>query len=1016
MKYFFKISFFVTLLIAQVGMDKIKISQVQVDGNVGTSKKTIIFTAGLREGQTITSADFPRAIKRLWQLGLFQDIQIHYDEETEEGISLKIIVKENYILDEIHYKGNKKLKNNKLDEELNFSQGQRIKPNTIHEAAKKIKALYTEKGYLNVKVTPALVVPTALGGTSRIDRPVDVGNAEIDNFKNAAYDLNDKIVELKERLQNVSEGLLESNDVLDAIAQHSEGPIGWAKVEMAKSISSAETPTKFIASKLGILKSGIVDGSSELKSVPDDLEAIGEQTKLLLGSAKELPKAARSLGFKNARRALKSIKSTTAILKNIPNEIKFIGDESKLISNQINVLIKNIAKSIKLEKIEFTPYKKPIEEKESEKIPEEKSILYTGKNKGLVRNIVFTVEENDKIKIGKIIFEGNNSFSSFRLRWQMKETKQQPWFMFWRSTFDKKKYQDDLNLVSTFYRNKGYRDFHFTNDSIIYSENFKKMNIVLTLKEGAQYKYRKFSWEGMSLFSEDILMSALGLKTGEKYGEEEFNIALFSRVQGLYLDRGYIYSRIEPKITPIGEDSLDIHFVITENHKVYINNIAVKGNTRTRENVIRRQLRIFPGDIYNQERIARSYREVMMLNFFANAAPNIVPVSEDKVDIEFQVEEKPAGQASANMGYSQYLGLTGGGGLSLPNFRGKGQSLSFSFNAGVSAGSQNQYAYQNSYANTPKSRSASLSFTDPMVNDTKNLVGGSIYYRMMGGSTMYYSPLETTIAGASIMLGRIFKWPDDYFRGTWQFQLNRRQYQGTQEDIDRYAGGRTKSDGISINQSIRRDSRDHPEFPTIGSSFSLKSSLSGWILGGQENFHKHTLNLEWFTPTFWKFVLMNSMKIGVIKALPSKNDEGSYIPYNDRFIMGGNGIPYGNALRGYDDNRVGPLTVSGNPIGGNTIVKFGTEFRVPFAENPVVYGVIFAEMGNVWSSIDLMERLSLPRNGPLDLKRSVGIGVRFFMPMIGMLGFDLGYGFDRVSQYGELEPAWKTSLTFGQQY
>ena len=161
---------------------------------------------------------------------------------------------------------------------------------------------------------------------------------------------------------------------------------------------------------------------------------------------------------------------------------------------------------------------------------------------------------------------------------------------------------------------------------------------------------------------------------------------------------------------------------------------------------------------------------------------------------------------------------------------------------------------------------------------------------------------------------------------------------------------------------------------------------------------------------------MNSMKIGVIKTLPSNNEGISYIPYNDRFIMGGNGIPYGNALRGYDDNRVGPLTLSGTPIGGNALVKFGTEFRVPFAENPVVYGVIFAEMGNVWSSIDLMERLSLPRTGPLDLKRSVGAGVRSFMPMIGMLGFDFARGFDRVDINGRLKPEWKTTLTFGQQF
>ena len=161
---------------------------------------------------------------------------------------------------------------------------------------------------------------------------------------------------------------------------------------------------------------------------------------------------------------------------------------------------------------------------------------------------------------------------------------------------------------------------------------------------------------------------------------------------------------------------------------------------------------------------------------------------------------------------------------------------------------------------------------------------------------------------------------------------------------------------------------------------------------------------------------MSSFKIGIAKELPARDGSSSYIPFYDRFIMGGNGIPYGNPLRGYDDNRVGPITSTGNPIGGNTLIKIGTEFRVPFAENPVVYGLIFAEMGNVWSSDNLMERLDLPRNGPLDLRRSVGAGIRFFMPMIGMLGFDIGYGYDRVNQYGEKQPAWKTTLTFGQQF
>ena len=445
----------ISILLSSLGFsqnEEIKIAKVEVEGNEVTSKKTIIFTAGLREGQTITTADFPRAIKRLWQLNLFQDVQIHFNEETEEGLSITIEIKENFVLGEINYKGNKKVKDRKLKEEIELSTGQRIKPNTIHNTKELIREIYAEKGYLNVDIESQLTVP----------------------------------------------------------------------------------------------------------------------------------------------------------------------------DNDLN--------------------------------------LFGGKGKELVRDLTFEIKENKKVKIGKIIIEGNKSISDFRLRWEMKETKQQPWYLFWRSTFDKKKFDEDKNLLAAYYRNKGYRDFNILSDSIFYSSNDKRMNIVLSVDEGPQYKYRNFSWEGMTLFDQETLERALALDKSERYSEEDFNMAVFSRVQGLYLDRGYIYSRVEPKITPIGEDSLDIHFMITENHKVYINEISIMGNTRTRENVIRRQLRVFPGDVYNQDLIARSYREVMMLNFFANASPNIVPVSEDKIDIEFTVEEKPAGQASANMGYSQYYGLTGGGG------------------------------------------------------------------------------------------------------------------------------------------------------------------------------------------------------------------------------------------------------------------------------------------------------------------------------------------------------------------
>ena len=201
----------------------------------------------------------------------------------------------------------------------------------------------------------------SLGGKGskggNIERPSDCGSAEIDNFKNAAFDLNDKIVELKEKLKGVSDGLAESNEVLTAIGKHPDGALGWATAKVSKgtskAVNSAQTvnkettgddlnPLQYLREELSTLKSGVVDGAEELKSVPDDLKAIGEQAQSLLASAGELPKAAKSLGFSKAPAALKAIKATTGVLKNIPNEVTAIGDESKKVMEEIDKVLKNI--------------------------------------------------------------------------------------------------------------------------------------------------------------------------------------------------------------------------------------------------------------------------------------------------------------------------------------------------------------------------------------------------------------------------------------------------------------------------------------------------------------------------------------------------------------------------------------------------------------------------------------------------------------------------------------------------
>lgn len=786
----------VTFLFAQQG--DIKLLEFKIEGNNLTSETMIRYTAGLREGENIAPGDFSRAVKRLWQLGLFSDIQIRMDDETDDGLILTIVVKENFILGEVRYEGNKKIKEKKFNEELELRSGMRIRPNLMNETIRKMEGLYADDGYLLVDIDAEIEEPENLSETS---------------------------------------------------------------------------------------------------------------------SAK----------------------------------------------------------------------------------------------KKQTRDLVFNIRENKKVKLRKIIFEGNEQFSSFKLRRELKETKMQRWYLFWRSHFDEKKFEEDkLNLVN-FYRNSGYRDATIVSDSVYYNADNKAMTILIRINEGPQYSYRNFTWDGNSLYTEDELGRALDLSKGEKYNEEEFNIAVYERMHGLYMDRGYIYSNLTPKFTPIGKDSLDIHFEITENHKVYIRNIYVLGNDKTRENVIRRELHVYPGDVFNRQLLQRSARELFILNYFGNVVPDVVPVDEDEIDLEITVEEKSSDRANANVGYSGVYGLMGGGGIEFNNFRGLGQQLVMSYNVG-SQQSLNYYS-QNQVA---KYESFSVRFMDPMIFDTPNRVGFSFYNSFRGRSMSYGIPLDIQVVGGSVQWGRRFKWPDDYFRGYWVLNSSIKSYDGAQNDIDTYAGGLDKTRGLGITQVISRDSRDRQEFTSRGSHFTWETTLSGGPLGGNEDFFKHVLNLEWYTPTFWKFVLMSSLKMGVVEALTSK-EKRSIIPFDEKFIMGGNGIPYGNMLRGYTENSIGPKSSSGNTVPGTMMMRFVSEIRVPFSENPVIYGLMFAEAGNVWNANSMSEPFSIPRSGPLSLKRSAGFGIRFFMPMIGMLGFDMGYGFDDNAGDGNPD-GWNYTIIFGQTF
>ena len=249
-------------------------------------------------------------------------------------------------------------------------------------------------------------------------------------------------------------------------------------------------------------------------------------------------------------------------------------------------------------------------------------------------NITFTINEGKKMKIKDIIISGGgknnfgwlatkswlpiprivrNKLTLYTLRRQLKDTKIRTWWRFWASSFDQKKFNEDLISLNSFYKDEGHRDFNVLSDSVFYNKKKRGLVVQITVNEGAQYKFRNFSWEGNSLYEEQILQTTLNLKKGDIFNQSGFDKAVYQDVQSLYMDRGYLYSNIEPFFTPTDNDSIDVHFSVTENNKVYVRNINIYGNSKTRENVIRRELDVFPGDLFRRTLLQTSMRKLLSL-------------------------------------------------------------------------------------------------------------------------------------------------------------------------------------------------------------------------------------------------------------------------------------------------------------------------------------------------------------------------------------------------------------------
>jgi len=616
-----------------------------------------------------------------------------------------------------------------------------------------------------------------------------------------------------------------------------------------------------------------------------------------------------------------------------------------------------------------------------------------------VRNRVvlkITVDEGPKVKVDRIVFFGNKAYDAGDLKSEFKETSERKWWKFWTTNkFDKKKWKEDKDLLVAFYRKHGYRDMEILSDSLSYDKSNRYLTIDVYLHEGPQYHVRNITWEGNTVYPSSILSERLGFKKGDIYDEEKLDQNLHrneeeSDVSSLYYDNGYLMFQIDPQETRIGEDSLDLKMVVHEHNLFKIGQVSITGNTKTFEKVIRRELRTRPGDTFSRQAIIRSLRQLQQLNYFnpEKIKPDTKIVNDKTVDLMYDVEEKSSDTFNMSVGYSGAFGFNGGIGLTFNNFSiaeplrgGAGQMLNFDWQFGVS-----------SYYQT-----FSVGFQEPWMFDTPTSFGVNLF----DTHQIYY--YDVRYSGASVQVGRQFKWPDDYFRGMWSVKYQRNQSNTTTDYT--YAGVINQ---FAISQVISRNSTNNPIFPSEGSSFSLLTEIDGGpFLPGNANYSKHILTADWYIPLFnsSRLALVSENLVGYIFGFGSQS---LLLPPQEYFFMGGTGLGYISVtpLRGYDDRSVGPTDpVSNNILGGRAMIKHTLEFRVAIALNPIpIYALTFAEAGNVW--------LDPSTQDPLSLRRSAGVGVRLMINPIGLVGFDYAYGFDGPAP-GSSPSGWKFHFQFG---
>jgi|WetSurMetagenome_2_1015567.scaffolds.fasta_scaffold00149_20 outer membrane protein insertion porin family len=573
--------------------------------------------------------------------------------------------------------------------------------------------------------------------------------------------------------------------------------------------------------------------------------------------------------------------------------------------------------------------------------------------------VKFKINDGPKVLIKKIYFKGNTAFKESKLKWTFKTKERQ---FFWGGDFEEEQYKNNLDSLILWYNDQGYMDARVVRDSTWYGPNQKDLYLLIDLSEGKRFVTGDFYFTGNKVIETSTLTNTVLMKKGKPFQKSKFD-ATKEFVVNSYREEGYLWVQVRDKQSFRG-DTVDVTFDITEGKPAIVRKIDITGNLKTKEKVIRRELAIMPGQKYKQSLMMRSVREVYQLNFFSNVKPDLHPNDDGTVDLEFNITEKDnIGQLSLGASYSQVDGLMGTFTTSIPNFRGEGQRLDLSLDYG-------QYR-----------KDVSVGFMEPWAFNTPTALNGSIFANWISYQGYQYN--DQTQYGFSGWASRKLKWPDDYFSGTLGYYFAWKQETDTQSTL--YSNGvhlTPRGFQSKVWFSLVRSDIDMPMFPNQGSRLEITPEISG--IGGDYRFLKTSLSYDWYFPLFWKFVLCAKSKFGLINSIDGSGQV--HISRYDAFAGGGSWITDG-IIRGYKDRSFGGVYY---PENGIALLTLSGEIRFPILEQ-TLYLSLFGDAGNTWSSL---EQVSLT-----DLYPGVGLGLKIDIPMLGLLGFDFGWGLREPDHY-----------------